>query len=401
MAQDGPVDRINAYVDERGREIVDFLRDLIRIPSMESQIGPVGEACAERMRRLGFEDVRFDTMGNVLGRVGDGPRTLLFDSHIDTVGVGDPGQWQWDPFEGKEENGVVYGRGACDEKGSTPPMIYAMAALQELGLLDGWTVYYFGNMEEWCDGIACHALVEHEGLRPDFVVIGEPTRMNIYRGHRGRVEVNVTFKGKSSHAAMPHLGDNPLYRAAPFIEGVQSLNDRLPPDPFLGKGTIAVTNVTANTPSLNAVPDETQVYLDRRVTLGESAEHVLDQVRELPAANTATVEIPIYDEPSYTGFVFPVDKVFPAWALPPDHPLLRAAQESYQAVYGRQPGIGKWEFSTNGIYWMGKAGIPSIGFGPGDEQYAHTVLDQVPVQEVIDATRFYATLPLFLGRDAP
>jgi putative selenium metabolism hydrolase len=397
MAQDGPVDRINAYVDERGREIVDFLRDLIRIPSMESQIGPVGEACAERMRRLGFEDVRFDTMGNVLGRVGDGPRTLLFDSHIDTVGVGDPGQWQWDPFEGKEENGVVYGRGACDEKGSTPPMIYAMAALQELGLLDGWTVYYFGNMEEWCDGIACHALVEHEGLRPDFVVIGEPTRMNIYRGHRGRVEVNVTFKGKSSHAAMPHLGDNPLYRAAPFIEGVQSLNDRLPPDPFLGKGTIAVTNVTANTPSLNAVPDETQVYLDRRVTLGESAEHVLDQVRELPAANTATVEIPIYDEPSYTGFVFPVDKVFPAWALPPDHPLLRAAQESYQAVYGRQPGIGKWEFSTNGIYWMGKAGIPSIGFGPGDEQHAHTVLDQVPAREVIDAARFYAVLPLVLA----
>jgi putative selenium metabolism hydrolase len=176
--------------------MLDFLRDLVRIPSYDSQIGAVGEACASRMRQLGFDEVRFDSMGNVLGRIGNGSRTLLFDSHIDTVGIGDRNEWQWDPLEGKEENGVIYGRGACDEKGSTPPMIYAMAALKELDLVGDWTLYYFGNMEEWCDGIACQALVEHEGVRPDFVVIGEPTRMNIYRGHRGRIEISATFKGR-------------------------------------------------------------------------------------------------------------------------------------------------------------------------------------------------------------
>jgi putative selenium metabolism hydrolase len=400
MVDQSALDRINSYVDQHGREMADFLRDLIRIPSHDSQIGPVGEACAERMRRLGFDEVRFDSMGNILGRMGSGSRTLLFDSHIDTVGVGDPAEWGWDPFEGKEENGIIYGRGACDEKGSTPPMIYALAALKDLDLLDDWTLYYFGNMEEWCDGIAPHALVEHEGVRPDFVVIGEPTRMNIYRGHRGRVEVSVTFKGKSAHAAMPRLGDNPLYRAAPFIEGVAQMLDRLPDHPFLGPGTIAVTDVEVNTPSLNAVPAEAQVYLDRRVTLGETASEVLEQVRGLPAADTARVEIPMYEDPSYTGFVFPVEKVFPAWALDEDHPLLQAARRDYLAVYGRTPEISKWEFSTNGIYWMGKAGIPSIGFGPGNEQHAHTVLDQVPVQEVIDSARFYAALPLFLSQQS-
>lgn len=399
MVDQRSLDAINAYVDEHGREMLDFLRALIRIPSYESQIGLVGEACAQRMRELGFDEVRFDSMGNVLGRVGTGTRTLLFDSHIDTVGVGDSDQWQWDPFEGKEEEGVIYGRGACDEKGSTPPMIYALAALKQLDLLGDWTLYYFGNMEEWCDGIAPHALVEHEGIRPDFVVIGEPTRMRIYRGHRGRVEVSVTFTGKSSHAAMPRLGDNPLYRAAPFMEGVEEMCNSLPEHPFLGPGTIAVTNVEVNTPSLNAVPDEAEVYLDRRVTLGETAEGVLEQVRSLPRADTARVEIPLYEEPSYTGFVFPVEKVFPAWALEEGHPLLQAATRDYRAVYGREPEIGKWEFSTNGIYWMGKAGIPSIGFGPGNEEYAHTSLDQVPADEVVEATRFYAALPLFLAEN--
>lgn len=396
MTERVALDAINRYVDAHGREIVDFLRDLVRMPSVDSQIGEVGEACADRMRHLGFDEVRFDSMGNVLGRVGNGPRVLLLDSHIDTVGIGDRTEWQWDPFEGKEENGVVYGRGACDEKNSTPPMIYAMAALKSLDLVDGWTVYYFGNMEEWCDGIAPHALVEHEGIRPEFVVIGEPTRMKIYRGHRGRIEMRATFKGKSAHAAMPHLGDNPLYRAAPFIESVGRMTD-LPSHPFVGPGTIAVTSVTVDTPSLNAVPAAAEVYLDRRVTLGDTPEDVLAAVRALPGAETADIQIPLYDDPSYTGFVFPVDKIFPAWALEENHPLLSAAVTGYRAVYGRQPEIGKWEFSTNGIYWMGKAGIPSIGFGPGNEEHAHTVLDQVPAQDVIDATRFYAALPLFLS----
>ncbi|HZS95103.1 MAG TPA: YgeY family selenium metabolism-linked hydrolase [Chloroflexota bacterium] len=399
MVDRSAIDRINEYVDRHGRDITEFLRELVRIPSYDSQIGPVGEACAAKMRELGFDEVRFDSMGNILGRIGNGKRSLLYDSHIDTVGLGDLDQWEVDPLAAVERDGIIYGRGTCDEKGSTPPMIYALAALKELDLLGDWTLYYFGNMEEWCDGIAPHALVEHEGIRPDFVVIGEPTKLNIYRGHRGRIEVSVVFEGRSSHAAMPHLGDNPTYRAAPFISGVETLNGNLPSHPFVGPGTVAVTSVSVNTPSLNAVPAEAEIYIDRRVTPGDTGESVLAEMRSLPNAESAKIEIPMYEDPSYTGFVFPVDKVFPAWVLEEGHPLLKAAEEDFRAVYGREPQTGRWEFSTNGIYWMGKAGIPSIGFGPGDEIYAHSVREQIPAREVVESTRFYAALPLFLAAE--
>ena len=187
-----------------------------------------------KCKNLALTDIRFDSMGNSLGRIGDGPRILLYDSHIDTVGIGDPGEWQWDPFAGKVENGRFYARGACDEKGSTPGMIYGLAIAHELGLLEGFTAYYFGNMEEWCDGIAGHALVEHEGIRPDFVVIGEPTKMQVYRGHKGRVEMQVVAKGRSAHAACNHLGDNAIYKLLPIIEGISKLEPELGDDPFLG-----------------------------------------------------------------------------------------------------------------------------------------------------------------------
>ena len=151
------------------------MRELCAIPSVMGRIGDVGKRVIEEMKLLGFADVRFDTMGNVLGRMGQGPKVLLYDSHIDTVDVGDRTAWGWDPFQGKVEGGILYARGAGDEKQSTPGMLYGIALANELGLLDGFTVYYFGNMEEDCDGLACQALVEREGLRPDLVVVGEPT----------------------------------------------------------------------------------------------------------------------------------------------------------------------------------------------------------------------------------
>lgn len=379
-------------------EMIAFLREIVAIPSYDGQLGEVGRVVGDRMRSLGFQDVRFDTMGNIVGRIGRGPRVLLYDSHLDTVGVSDRAAWQWDPFAGKVEGGILYALGAGDEKGSTPPMLYALHVLDHLRLLEGWTCYYFGNMEEWCDGIAGHALVEHEHLRPDFVVIGEPTRLQVYRGHRGRVEVSVTFRGRTAHASAPDRGENAVYKAAAFAQQVAELNRTFRGDAFLGPGTIAVTQVESRSPSLNAVPDVCSLYIDRRVTVGETKEQVVSELRALPGGNEAELVIPMYEEPSYTGFVFPVDKVYPAWALPDEHVLVRAGQEAARAAYGRPTDLGRWAFSTNGTYWMGKAGIPSIGFGPGDERYAHTTLDQVPLGEVTASARFYALLPLVLGR---
>lgn len=395
------VAELHRRVAARRDPIIAFLREICAIPSVDGQIGPVGERIAQEMRALGYDEVRFDRMGNILGRIeggsgaGGARRVLLYDSHIDTVGVGDPAAWTWDPFEGKVENGILYARGACDEKGSTPGMVYGLALARDLGLLEGFTAYYFGNMEEWCDGLAPNALVEVEGIRPDFVVIGEPTKLQVYRGHKGRVEMKVVAKGRSAHAASNWLGDNAIYKLLPVISGVRDLDARLKEDPFLGKGTITVSSIECRTPSINAVPDECTITIDRRMTFGETKEEAIAQVQALLPPNDPSVHVEVlfYDAPSYTGFVFPVDKVFPAWALEETHPLVQAAQAAWKQLWGDPPPTGKWNFSTNGTYWMGKAGIPSIGFGPGDEVYAHTVLDQVPLDEVVRATAWYALLP--------
>ncbi|MCZ7553676.1 MAG: YgeY family selenium metabolism-linked hydrolase [Anaerolineales bacterium] len=385
-------------------DLIQFLREICAIPSMESQIGPVGERIIAEMNKLGFDEARFDQMGNTVGRIGNGEKVLVYDSHIDTVGVGDPADWEWDPFIGKVEDGVFYARGACDEKGSTPGMIYGLAMARDLGLLDGYTAYYFGNMEEWCDGIAPNAFVEVDpGVKPDFVVIGEPTLMQVYRGHKGRIELKVTAHGRSAHAASHFVGDHAMYKMIPVIEGIRELDYHLRgglgSHPVQGYPTIVVTDASVRTASLNAVPDQFVIYIDRRLTINEAHDEVIAQVKGLIPdflQNEIQVEELFYDEPSYTGFVFPVSKYFPPWLLAEEHPLVQAGQRTLRLLWNEPVPLGTWDFSTNGTYWAGKAGIPSIGFGPGDERYAHAPLEHVHLDDVVKATEFYALFPEIL-----
>lgn len=388
---------IQKRVEAAREDIIKFMREIVAIPSMDSQIGEVGKRIQEEMQKLGYDEIRYDKMGNTIGRIGNGEKVIVFDSHIDTVGIGDPASWQWDPFIGKVEDGVLYARGACDEKNSTPGMIYGLAIARDLGLLDGWTAYYFGNMEEWCDGIAPNTFVEVDPkVKPDFVVIGEPTKMLVYRGHKGRLEMKVTAKGKSAHAASNHLGDNAIYKLLPIIAGIRDLEPKLGDHEFLGHGKITVSDMHVKTPSINAVPDEAVIFIDRRMTFGETKEAVKQQIEDLIPAefkDTVKLEELFYDDPSYTGFVFPVDKYFPAWAYEESHPLVQAGMSARKLIGLPEAASGKWNFSTNGIYWAGKAGIPSIGFGPGDEETAHTVNDSVSLDDMVKATEFYAILP--------
>jgi putative selenium metabolism hydrolase len=394
------VPEIQKRVAAQRNDIIKFMREICAIPSMDSKIGDVGKRIQDEMKKLTFDEVRFDKMGNTVGRIGTGKKVIVFDSHIDTVGVGDRSAWGWDPFEGKVENGILYARGACDEKGSTPGMVYGLAIARDLGLLDGWTAYYFGNMEEWCDGIAPNTFVEVDPkVRPDFVVIGEPTKMQVYRGHKGRVEMKVVAKGKSAHAASNHLGDNALYKMLEIIAGIRDLEPKLGDHPFLGHGKITVSDMQVKTPSINAVPDEATIFIDRRLTFGEDKNAAVEQIRSLiplTHRDSITVEELFYDDPSYTGFVFPVDKYFPAWAYEDSHPLVQAGAKTRTAIGLPDAPSGKWNFSTNGIYWAGKAKIPSIGFGPGDEETAHTVHDSVSLDDMVKATEFYALLPQFI-----
>ena len=396
MVNQAILDSLRTRVEQDRECIIDFLREICAIPSTENQIKACGDRIAEEMTELEYDEIFWDKMGNIVGKIGDGDKILLYDSHIDTVGVGDPDEWQWDPFEGKVEDGVLYARGACDEKGSTPGMVYGLAIARELGLLDGFTAYYFGNMEEWNDGQAPNAFVQTEGIKPDFVVIGEPTKMQIYRGHKGRVEFKIVAKGRSAHAASNYLGDNAIYKLLPIIERISHIEPQLGDHDFLGQGRITVTDMEVKTPSINAVPDEAVIFIDRRITFGEEPQAELERLQDIIGErDDIHAEILVYDEPSYTGFVFPLDKIYPAWAYEEDEPIVAAGLWAAETLFG-ETDSGKWDFSTNGIYWAGKAGIPSIGFAPGNEIHAHTVLDQVPLEDVVRSTEWYALFPSIL-----
>ena len=395
------ISQLNQKVAQAQDDILAFFRDIVAIPSMDSDIEKVGERVGAEMTKLGFDSVYTDKFGSIVGKMGNGPQILLYDSHLDTVGIGDPAQWPWDPFQGKVEDGLFYARGALDVKGSTPGMIYGLAMARDLGLLDGYTVYYLGNIEEWCDGIACQAFVEWENIKPDFVVVGEPTNMKVYRGHKGRIELEIVSKGKSAHAASNFMGDNAIYKMLPVIAGIRDMDATLPSDDFLGQGRITVTRISSVSPSDNAVPDECRIFVDRRVTFGETREGVVASIRALvPAEQQADFEVRelVYDTPSHTGAVFVYDKYFPAWALAEDHPFVVAGKETIAALWGRDDLASKWDFSTNGNYWCGKAGIPSIGFGPGNEIFAHAVNEHVALADVVEATKFYALLPALLKK---
>ncbi len=392
---------IKKRVSAKRTDIIQFMRDICAIPSMESLIGPVGERIQAEMRLLGYDEARFDLMGNTIGRIGSGPKVLLYDSHIDTVGVGDRDTWPWDPFVGKVEDGKLYARGACDEKGSTPGMVYGLSIARDLGLLDDYTVYYFGNMEEWCDGIAPNAFVEADPkVRPDFVVIGEPTKMNVYRGHKGRIELKITATGRSAHAAVHYIGDNAVYKMVSVINLIRELDRRfrfgMGMHPVLGNASIVITDVVARTNSLNAVPDQFSIYIDRRITLNEPHDDVIKLIKGLIPdylQEEIKVEELLLRHTLLHRIRFPAAKYFPAWLQEETHPLVQAGQRTIEGLWGEGRPLGTWDFSTNGTYWAGKAGIPSIGFGPGDEKDAHTPTEHVCLDDVVSATEFYAYLP--------
>lgn len=377
-----------------------FLEDLVRTRSLSTQEGEVAARLAEEMRRVGILDVCVDRIGNVIGRIGAGSgKKLLLNGHMDTVGVSDPGAWSRDPFGAEIENGVLYGRGAADMKGALAAMVYAAKMLLDARMTLSGDLYVVGVVqEEPCEGLGMRILVEEENLRPDWVVLGEPTDLHVRRGQRGRMEMCVTVHGKACHASAPHRGQNAIYGAAQIIFGLELLADQLAHDRLLGRGSLAITQIESTAGSRNAVPDRCVFYIDRRLTLGETEAKALAEVRGVILREDlrAKVEVTEYQATSYTGYQARKREYYPAWAMEEDHPLVQTTVRAVRKTLGYLPRIGQWAFSTDGVYTMGEAGIPTVGFGPGEEHYAHTAEEQIRLDDVAAAARVYAQLAVDL-----
>ena len=386
------------YIEEAAllqEDMVAFLREIVEIPSPSCEEKGVAERTKSEMEKLGYDDVRIDSFGSVIGKLGDGEKVILYDSHMDTVGIGDPDAWAHDPYKGKVENGIIYGRGTGDNKGGLASMVYGAALSKKMGLLEGVTLYVVGSaQEESSDGLAYKTVITEDGLRPDVVVLGECTGLKIYRGQRGRMELTVTTRGISCHASAPERGENAIYKMVNIVKGIEELNRNLRDDDFLGKGTVAVTKMEVDTASLNAVPDKAVIYIDRRLTAGETKELATAEIREI-AGDDAIVELSEYKATSYTGKEDGMEKYYPTWQLDADHHALKSAEAAYKEIFGEEPVVDKWTFSTNGVYTAGIEGIPTFGLGPSVEEVTHSVEDQVSIDDLIKAAAFYAGYPLF------
>jgi len=382
-------------------KLTEFLGDLVSIKSFSAGEREVVERIRKEMEKVGFDEVRIDGLGNILGRIGSGKRVIAMDAHIDTVEVGNEKLWKVDPFGGVVSDGVIYGRGASDQKAGMAAMVYGARIMKEEGLLGDFTLYVTGTvMEEDCDGLCWRYIIKEDGIRPDYVVITEPTNLNIYRGHRGRMELQVRTSGLSCHASAPERGINAIYKMSRIIAEIERLNERLTEDSFLGKGTIAVTQIFFKSPSQNAVADECTIQLDRRLTAGETKETVIRELQEVIQMTGEEAEIVelLYERPSYTGIVYPVEKYFPTWVMEEDSEIVQKTANTYREVFGEEPFVDKWTFSTNGIATAGVFSIPTIGFGPANEIFAHSPDDQCPVDHLVRAAAMYSLLPLRLSQ---
>jgi putative selenium metabolism hydrolase len=398
---------LSAQMTERRER---FLADLISIRSHTGQERAAVDRMLDELRAIGCDEVWMDSAGNALGRIGSGPRVILYDAHLDTNEVGDDpaslAAWPHPPLEPVVENDTMFGLGASDCKGGVAAIVYGAAILAQLAredravaerLADVSVVVMGATLEEDAEGFALRSLVERDGLRPEVVLLAEATDLTLRRGQRGRCEVRVRTEGRAAHASQPHLGESALLKMLPVIQALEAMNGSLPVDPIFGAGTQVVSLIEGpHTP--NSVPAWCEVAIDRRLTPGETPAAVLAGIRAIVEPLGASARIPDQPVLTHTGLRLDGPSFYPGWLLEEDHALLAAGQATNCALWGERAPVDVWRFSTDGTYSAGAAGIPTLGYGPEEEQYVHTALDQVSLSKLRKASEFYALFPLVYGR---
>ena len=383
-------------VDAEKGNLFSLIQRLIQTKSYSGDEKEIVEYIVLRMKEFGFDEAYHDGFGNAIGKIGNGPIKIMYDAHIDTVKVTETENWIHPPFEGKIENGKLYGRGAVDEKPAMAGFMIAGKVLKEIYGDDlPFTLYVVGSvLEEDADGYPLFHIIQNEGIRPDFVVLGEPTDLKVYRGQRGRMELKITTTGKSAHGAHNHKGINAIYKMQPVLEEIEKLDRRLKPKQPLGKGSITVSQIISKAPSLCSVSDYCQIHLDRRMTIGENKTTVVKELKEILKKYKidAKVSIPNVEGLSWKGRKFCQEAYFPTWVYDEKHSIVDAAMKTSKAAIGKAKS-GVWSFSTNGVATAGHFGIPTIGFAPSDEGLSHSSKEVLVLNDLLKATKFYSLFP--------
>jgi len=369
-------------------KVVQFAQALVQQPSLSGEEYAVAVRVADEMRALGFDSVKADENGSVIGIIeGAHPgKTILLDAHIDTVGIAPGVPWTQDPHGGRVVADALYGRGSADMKGALAAMVHAAAAVDR-AKIHGRIAVSASTLEEVLEGVTLRTIMDD--VQPDFVVIGEATELNLNRGGRGRAEVHLATVGRPAHSSSPHLGRNAVLDMMKVIAAIETLE--LPTEPLMGPAIMALTDIISEPyPGYSVIPSLCRVTYDRRLLPGETPADVLAAITEHPTVQGLPLQARIAqgEHVAYTSATLRADKFFPAWIFPETHPLVIRALAGLHAT-GLQPVISAYRFCTNGAYSAGIAGVPTVGFGPAKESDAHVVDERLLLSDLFAAAQGY------------
>ena len=392
--------------ESRKEKLTSICKELVRNKSYSGEEENVVKAIKKIFEELEYDDCFIDSYGNIVGHIrgkGQGKK-VLFDGHVDTVSVPDESKWTKNPFGGELIEGKIYGRGTSDMKGQLSAMITAAAYFAEDTRRDfNGDLYVAGVVyEEIFEGIGARKI--SESVKPDYVVIGEASELNLKIGQRGRAEIVIETFGKPAHSANPEKGINAVYKMNKVIEKIQNIETL--EHPLLGKGILVLTDIISSPyPGASVVPDYCKATFDRRLLVGETREGVLkpikaliDKLMEEDSELDVKVSYASAAETCYTGEKIFGERFFPGWLYDEKDEFVQIAYEGLKSA-GLNPQITQYSFCTNGSHYAGEKGIKTVGFGPSKENLAHTIDEYIELNQLfLGAEGYYGVLEALYQR---
>jgi succinyl-diaminopimelate desuccinylase len=324
--------------------------------------------------------IRLRGQGSAAGRV-------AYCGHLDTVVAG-ASPWQRDPFGAEIVDGLLWGRGAVDMKSGLAAMLGALLAIHRSEVRLNGTVELIALVGEEVDCAGATRLIRTgsmEGVR--WLVVGEPTGLDVAIAHKGCVRLRVTTRGTPAHASRPDLGRNAILDMAALLPELGKVDLSAVSHPLLTPATAAVTTVSGGS-AVNVVPDCCSAEFDVRVLPGQTAAAVVSQFEERIDAVAAR----------NPGLKAGVEVFYQRDAVETqeDHPLVVALQETARSVLGRPARVRAVDFFTDASVLQPPTGIPTVLFGPGDIGLMHQTDERVLVRDIVTASRVFALLPVRL-----
>jgi succinyl-diaminopimelate desuccinylase len=370
--------------------VVELTRDLIRFPSVNppGDEEEIAQFLGRRMSELGLE-VQLQPLvyrrANVIGRLpGSGSGHLVLTGHLDVVPTGEQ-PWSHDPFAADLVDGRIYGRGSADMKSGVAAMVGAAAALASSGFRPSADLIIAATAGEEAGLFGARGMAAQRSLEgSSYLVVGEPTGLDVYIGEKGIVWLDVVAYGRTGHGSMPWLGVNAVSFMARLIPRLEEYPFPYEESGLLGKPTLSV-NVIRGGNKTNVIPDACRITIDMRTVPSQRNDELIGAVRDLAESVAREMNSELRVEIEVDQNEGPVE-------TPEGHPLVDATVSVVSEVRGETPRVSGVTYGTDAAVLGPAFDLPMVICGPGEPGMAHQPDENVSVEQIVQAAQIYADL---------